>query len=292
MKRKSHKGIRRVLKALVTIGTLGIGLVFYTVKIEPRLIWTKRVDIASKYVTKDLEGLKIVQFTDTQLGPFYTLEDLKKVVARVNKEDADLVVFTGDLIDEFKHYSGDIEEISSLLGQMKAKIGKYAIYGNHDRGGGGEKVYEPIMAEGGFTVLVNEVNPLRIGQTKINLIGIDDALLGVPLITNTLKTLPKDTFNLLLIHEPDAAEVSKKFPVDLQLSGHSHGGQIRLPFIGTLITPPGAQTYTHGLYKIAGNERLKLYVSTGLGNTRLPFRLMNIPEVVVFTLTNNAEKEK
>lgn len=268
--------------------TLGIGVMVYTSKIEPKLLWTKKVEIKSEHVSQDLKGLKIVQFSDTQIGSFYTVEDLKRAVAHINNEEADILVFTGDLIDEFKHYTGSEEEIIEVLVQLKAKVGKYAIYGNHDRGGGAENIYEDVMTQSGFKVLVNEILPLKIGETTLNIIGIDDVLLGVPIITNTLKKIEKNAFNLLLIHEPDAAEISKKFPVDLQLSGHSHGGQIRFPFIGTLITPPGAETYTHGLYTFQNNKRMHLYVNTGLGNTKLPFRFMNIPEITVLTLVPKA----
>ncbi|MGL5677833.1 MAG: metallophosphoesterase [Cellulosilyticaceae bacterium] len=282
---QSHKG----KKSKWFSGILGIVLVmvgggFYSRFIEPKLLYTKHVSIVSPSVKEDLEGYKIVQFTDTQLGDFYTIEDLEKAVKRINSLEADVVVFTGDLIDHMKSYEGDWTQISSLLGAIQAKDGKFAVYGNHDQGGGAHKTYPKIMEKAGFNILKNEVYPLKIGDEVIQFIGLDDWLLGFPELENTLSGIRSDAFNVLLLHEPDVVELVAPYPVDLQLSGHTHGGQVRLPFCDPPITPPLGHKYTHGIYKI--NERLQLYVNTGLGNTRVPYRLMNIPEITLFTLTS------
>lgn len=283
---KKHSILWRVVGILFI---LAAGLVGYMRYIEPKLLITRYVTLEADTITPGMDGLRIIQFTDTQLGDFYTLEDLEKVVNRINQLEADIVVFTGDLIDHMKTYEGDVAYIADLLHEIHAPKGKFAIYGNHDQGGGAHRTYPEIMKDGGFKLLVNKVATITFEDGgKLNIAGIDDWLLGYPELDATLHKLTSTDFNIALIHEPDVAQLTANYPVDLQLSGHTHGGQIRLPFIGALITPPAGHKYTHGMYTMG--ERLQLYVNTGLGNTKLPLRLMNIPEITVFTLKTTSKK--
>lgn len=266
-----------IINIICIISLIGV----YSVYIEPNLLRVKHVEVEGPQWLAVDESIKIVQFTDTQLGEFYDLKDLAKVVDKINEIEPDIVVFTGDLIDRASTYEEPIEDVILLLSEIKAPLGKYAVYGNHDHGGGAHRVYPEIMKESGFTLLKNQVVPIPLAEGTINIMGIDDWLLGKSDLQGTLSQVEEDMFNILLMHEPDVVDLVASYPVDLQISGHSHGGQVRLPYIGTLITPPGAMHYTHGLYQIT--EQLQLYVNTGLGNTRLPFRLMNIPEITMFT---------
>lgn len=121
----------------------------------------------------------------------------------------------------------------------------------------------------------------------INVVGVDDILLGRPSMKVALEGANTDLLTILLAHEPDYADVVKDFPVDVQLSGHSHGGQVQLPFVGYIYTPSLAQKYVEGSYTI-GNNSLQLYVSRGLGTTRLPYRFLCKPEITMYTLKNNS----
>lgn len=121
-------------------------------------------------------------------------------------------------------------------------------------------------------------------KSSIYLIGIDDAMLGRPDLNLALKNVPLNQFRLLMSHAPDLAESAYQHQIHWQLSGHSHGGQVKLPFIGALVTSPFARIYTEGSYSIGKNDPLSLYVNRGIGTTRLPFRFMSRPEITVYTL--------
>ncbi len=282
---KQHKKKSRLFRVIRGVSILVIGMYVYGMYIEPKLLVVR--NLAIPVVHEALDGLKVVQITDTQLGDFYTVQALERVVRRVNSLEPDIVIFTGDLIDHMRFYEGDTTYIATQLKAIEAPYGKYAIYGNHDQGGGAHKVYPEIMEAAGFNLLVNEVWTLKFGETSFNLIGIDDYLLGYPQLEATLAKVQQEAYNVLLVHEPDVADSVARYPVDLQLSGHTHGGQVQIPFIGPIITPPMGYKYTDGLYTIG--TRHKLYVNTGLGNTKMQFRFLNSPQIALITLEYELE---
>jgi uncharacterized protein len=253
----------------------------YARYIEPTLLDIVKKSITDPKIPKAFDGFKIVQFSDTHLSDFFTLKRLNTIVTNINQLSPDLLFFTGDLMDEPNQYT-EINKIVPVLEQLNAPFGKYAVYGNHDHGGYGTDIYKNVITMSGFTLLQNKVAHVSmIDGSKIGIAGIDDLMLGKPTYEGTLGNLNKDLFNILLAHEPDAALEAKRFNVDLQLSGHSHGGQIQVPFYGPLITPPYSTVYSEGMYDV---EKMKLYVNRGLGTTRLPFRFLSVPEITVFTL--------
>lgn len=269
---------------------LAAASVFYYARYtEPNLLRLQNVSIDAASVTPDLDGIRIVQISDIHLGRFYSPDKLQSLVTRINGLKPDMIVFTGDLIDNFANdpVSGSI---APILSQMNAPLGKFAVYGNHDQGGGAKRPYARIMAYSGFKLLVNEHQTLSIGRSKLVVAGVDDFLLGSPDLTKTLSGIDRNAFVLLLAHEPDVADRLGKYPVDLQLSGHSHGGQVQLPGYGPLYTPPLARKYTEGLYTFHADSRrpLQLYVNRGIGTTRLPFRLDSVPECTIITLKQPA----
>lgn len=277
---------RSFIKGIFTISFAGLltaaGGYLYARYIEPSRLEIVNKTIVSSKIPEAFKGFKIVQFSDTHLSDFFTLNRLDTIVAKINDLSPDLLIFTGDLMDEPNQYT-KINQIVPILEKLKAPYGKYAVYGNHDHGGYGTDIYKNVMTMSGFKVLQNEVSNIIKNNQTIGIAGLDDLMLGKPSYEATLGNLNRERFNILLAHEPDAAVKSKTFPVDLQLSGHSHGGQIQLPFYGPLITPPYATVYSEGMYSIG---EMQLYVNRGLGTTRLPFRFLSTPEITVFTLTS------
>lgn len=275
------KLIWNTIKVCTTIMVLAVFMAVYSTYIEPKLLITSNHNIDIN--RNGDSNIKVVQFTDTHLGGFFSLEDLEKVVNKINKEKADIVVFTGDLMDNASEYE-DIDEISSVLSKIESKYGKYAIYGNRDYGGGAVRYYNKIMKDSGFKLLVNESIELKINNIDLNIFGGDDALMGNFSAERTAMNMQNNQVNLLLIHEPDLADNFQNYPVDLILSGHSHGGQVYIPFYGPLKQTSLAEKYTRGFYDIDNERETKLYVNSGIGNTKLPFRFFNIPKVTVFNL--------
>lgn len=269
--------ISSILIVILMVAALGIYITF----IERKLLVVKEHEVILK--DNGENQLKIVQFTDTQLGEYYSLKDLERAVKKINGENADIVVFTGDLIDHASKYE-DLYEVAPVLSKIEAKFGKYAVYGNHDIGGGAERYYEDIMNEAGFEVLENSSTTLQVNDETIKIMGGDEAMIGWHDAQITTEGIQEDDINLLLLHEPDLIDYYMDYPIDLALSGHSHGGQVALPVFGPIIKNHLAEKYNKGLYSIDNERKTKIYVSSGLGNTKLPFRFGNIPVIESFNI--------
>lgn len=264
------------LLAALLVAALLAGLYAYV--IEPGLLIVKRYALGNKTANSTL---RVVQFSDVHLGESFSLERLQKVVLRINEQKPDMVVFTGDLVDvarEYRHRA----EAADILARIEAPSGKFAIWGNHDYGGGGSRHYESMIADAGFTLLTNEhLTVLVAGNHRVTIDSLDDGFFGAPDYEKSNQAGPASDFTLLLTHEPDLVDNLKDYKADLILSGHSHGGQIRLPLLGALITPPLAINYVAGFYELPQG---KLYVDTGIGTTRIPVRLFTPPQISVFDI--------
>lgn len=277
------------VKSFLKIFMLIFILIFiYSVAIEPSLLIVKKYSInesgnlvKNDTVKTESESIKVVQISDTQIGNFYSTKNLKKVANKVNALNPDIIVFTGDLVD-YSNKNPDIDEITAILSSMNARLGKFSIFGNHDYMYKLPRYYRQIMKNSNFNLLINENKKIKLADDKyINILGVDEILNGNPDIKYLENKTDKNNFNLLLAHEPDLVDMFSKDSMNLVLSGHSHGGQIRIPFKGALVTPPYGRKYTKGFYEVNGNH---LYVSSGLGSTKLPFRFFNIPEIVAFNI--------
>jgi uncharacterized protein len=276
--------LKRTFGSFLTVLGLSSGGYLYANRIEPSLIDIQEHNIKHPLIPNSFDGIKMIQFSDTHLGFQYNLHQFNKLVKKINSLQPDIILFTGDLMDEPNQYT-EINKLIPILKNLQAPLGKFCIFGNHDHGGYGSEIYRNIMETTNFTVLLNDSAQVKLMDgSKIYLLGIDDAMLGKPNLPLTLKNVPTDSFKILLSHAPDLAETAVQYPIHWQLSGHSHGGQIKIPFFGALVTPPFGQIYPEGLYSIGENNPLSLYVNRGIGTTRLPFRFMSKPELTVFTL--------
>ncbi len=264
---------------------MSVGGYTYAGRIEPKLLKINKYQISHLDIPADFENIKIIQFSDTHLGFQYTLEQLQELVEEINHHKPDILFFTGDLLDEPNKY-GEFERVITILKKLKAPLGKYAVYGNHDHGGYGTDIFKRIMEESDFTLLLNDsIKIEKNAQNSIYLLGIDDAMLGQPDISAALANVPDDAYKILLSHAPDLADNAAMFNIQLQLSGHSHGGQIQIPLLGALVKPPYGEKYYEGFYTVGEEKPLTLYVNRGLGTTRLPFRFLSVPELTIFTLS-------
>ena len=254
----------------------------YAREIEPALLTIKYENIYSNYINDENDNIKIIQFSDTHISEFFDVENLKKAVDKINNQNPHIVFFTGDLIDEYNEYDNkeNLHEIWEVLNEINAPLGKYAVFGNHDYGGGAERAYKQIMENSGFLLLLNE--NAKIEAYNINIIGMDDSIFGTLDKEAIVSSLDEDYFNIILSHEPDVAEYFLEYDADLFLTGHSHGGQINLPLIN--YTPPLAQKYVRGMYEVHNYRQTKIYVNVGLGTSQIPMRFMATPELTVITL--------
>ncbi|OCA87054.1 metallophosphoesterase [Pseudobacillus wudalianchiensis] len=277
--------LKQSLTFLLSLLGLAGGGYSYARFIEPKRLQINEVAVTHELIPRAFHNKRIVQFSDTHLGFQYTVKQLNEHVEKIHSLRPDFIFFTGDLLDRPDTYSpAETKTVTSILQKLQAPLGKFAVYGNHDHGGYGTDLYKFIMQESGFQLLKNKSVELRHLNESIYLLGIDDASLGQPSFSQTKKKVKEGHYLILLSHAPDLAKEAANAGIHLQLSGHSHGGQIQLPWYGALYTPPYAEIYKEGQYIVDGETRLALYVNRGLGTTRLPFRFLSIPEITVFTL--------
>lgn len=278
--------LKRAFGSLFAVAGIGGGGYYYAHDIEPKLLDVTSYKITNKAIPPSFNNFKIVQFSDTHLGFQYDTQQLQTLVQKINLLKPDIIFFTGDLLDTPNIFP-EKNLVVSILKKLNAPYGKFAIYGNHDHGGYGSDIYKSVMEESGFILLLNSNQAIKqTDGSRVYVIGIDDAMLGYPNIDKALKGVPSDDYKILLSHAPDLADDAASYNIQLQLSGHSHGGQIKIPFFGALVKAPFAEKYHEGFYEI-GDTPLELYVNRGIGTTRLPFRFLSKPELTVFTLVSD-----
>lgn len=280
MNRRSF--LKKLFGSVITAGIFSSGIYYYARSIEPKQLKIMNHIIKSKKLPSSFQNFKIIQFSDTHVGFHYQLTDLMDLVETINSKNPDVIVFTGDLIDEPISYKNH-EQLSNILSLLNAPYGKFWVYGNHDHGGYGTDIIKQIMEKANFQLLKNSHRYISINEEHIMIAGVDDIILGTPKIQKAIGDTDQGLFTMLLAHEPDYADVAAQFPIDIQLSGHSHGGQVRLPMIGHLYTPAFAQKYIRGKY-VLNEERFSLFVNQGIGTTRMPLRFFCTPELSVYTL--------
>ncbi|MEW4371563.1 metallophosphoesterase [Paenibacillus kandeliae] len=273
---------RQFLKGSLAAGAaLGLGGLSYTWIGEPNWLEKVYISLDIPNLPPSLNGMRLVQFSDMHLGMGKNTSDLDKLADVIMGEKPDLLCFTGDMVDE---YASELNGGIDILKRMQAPLGKFAVLGNHDYLDDVLAVSEQ-MRQGGFQMLINENHVITRDDGVLAIAGLDDQLLGNPDIHKGAKGIPENACRILLMHEPDYADrIPEELQFGLQLSGHSHGGQIRVPLIGAVITPKGSRKYVMGGYKAGKEGHLPLYVNRGIGMSQLPVRFMCRPELTIFTL--------
>ena len=251
---------------------------------RPRIV---RREMALRRWPAQLDGFTIALLSDFHYDPEFSVHPLRSAIGMVNALHPELIVLTGDFVS--LPWFGDAaagataaEPCAQLLRQLQAPHGLWAVMGNHDAFTDPDRVTSTLRAVG-INVLANESVPIeRAGaRARFWLSGVDDVLGGTADLDATLHKVPADEATILLAHEPDYADHVARYPVDLQLSGHSHGGQVRVPFIRPLYLPDLAHKYVWGQYQIRG---LTLYTNPGLGTVGVPVRLNCPPEITLLTM--------
>lgn len=281
MKHKQTKRKRRWIWALFWMVLAALLAGVYARFVEPNLLVVRRFSFPAQGIAADC---RVVFFTDTHFGEDKSVASANQLADHINRLEPDLVIFGGDLLDNYARDREqlDLELLQEQLNSIQAPGGKYAVWGNHDWGGGAARIYQEFMKSCGFQVLKNE--SLFLENDRIQLLGYDDYLTGD--LEGQLPTFSEDAFPLLIAHEPYTAQLLSDLPERaLMLSGHTHGGQIGIPWIARQILPPGSGGLVRGMYALDESaESARVYVSSGIGTTRLLLRLLSPPEIVCIDL--------
>lgn len=263
----------------------------YSHFIAPHKFETKEIKIINSKITDTFHGFKIVQISDIHYGSTTGEKDLSKIQKEINLLKPDIVVFTGDL---FEHNEKITEKsqtiITHFLSGIESTIGKYAITGEDDYN---LSNYSIILENGGFQLLDEKYDLIYNQQYEsIFLAGMSTTTQGtknakdkmIPVMNYLTESEQKPNYTILITHEPDSILDIDYSKFDLILAGHSHLGQIRLPLIGGLCYPSLSKSFKEDHYVL---ENTELYISGGIGTTKIPFRLFNSPQINFYRLTNH-----
>lgn len=260
--------------------TIGAGGLLYAREVEPRRLEVVRLGLTLPRLAAAFDGYRVVQIGDLHLDDWSRPARLDRIAEMVNAERPDLIVVTGD----FASYSARELDTGRLVGALRrlfAPDGVLAILGNHDYLTD-VKLIRRCIREAGLTELINDSVTLRRGGSQIHVAGVDDVMEGRSRLDLVLQGLPASGAAVLLAHEPDFADVAAATGrFDLQLSGHSHGGQVRVPLLGRAVLPPFSQRYTRGLHRVGG---MLVYTNRGLGTVHARLRFGCRPEITALTL--------
>jgi predicted MPP superfamily phosphohydrolase len=224
--------------------------------------------------------MTIVQFSDIHCGMFMSEGDIKDIVATVNSLNADIIVITGDFVD---NSDSQIKPMVNALQGLKADVGVFGCLGNHDHFASAQKVTS-ALEKTPVRLLINANLPLTINNQTIWFIGVDDFGLykrNFARLDRAIAGVPNEVFKILLSHRPDFWRFGKKADVDLTLAGHTHGGQIGVQIGDVQLNPIRFfHQYVSGLFEEEGKQ---LYVNVGVGMVGMPVRLV-LPELSFFEL--------
>ncbi len=268
------------LSSAAFLGGLVAGGTYLYINDESKEPAIERVQIPIRNLPESLEGFTIAVLSDFHLYPLTQLPLIETAVALTNALNPDLTVLLGDYV---WHEVEAIFDLAPALAKLNARHGVYSIMGNHDLWTDVDIITQGLE-EAHLPILRNEGISIPMGKETLYLAGLDDGWSGNPDLATALANREADATTVLLMHEPDLADkYAQDDSIALQLSGHSHGGQIRFPYVGAIILPYLAWKYDMGLYKV---KDLWLYTNRGLGVTNEPIRYNCPPEITEITLVS------
>lgn len=284
--------MKKILKWLLIIFIILFLIIIYARYIGTMGFNTKEYTLYNKDIPEGFDGLKIVHFSDLHFNRAISIKKIEKIVNEINLINPDIVVFTGDLIDKDVNISDkDYNNLTNLLLKIKAKYGKYAILGNHDYIADMDKVIS-VYDGSNFKYLDNDYDIIYDkNNDKIFIGGVNTVSYDMDDIDKTMNYFKDNDdipYKIILVHEPDISDkIVNDYSVNLILAGHSHNGQIRLPIIGPIYTPPHSKKYYDNYYDINGTS---LYISSGIGVSTVNYRLWNRPSINFYRINKEVSK--
>jgi predicted MPP superfamily phosphohydrolase len=250
----------------------------FAIESPKQTIDTTEIPIEIAGLPAEFDGLRIAQLTDIHFGSFLAEEGMERLVNLTNSLRPDLILLTGDYVNR---WVSETRLAIPMLGKLEAPLGVYAVLGNHDHYAGAKETTD-LLTRHSIKLLDHDSEPIQSGNSRLWLLGSGDYIRDRKYDLNErLVRIPVDETRIVLAHNPDSADLPREHRVDLMLSGHTHGGQIRTKNMGALILPVYNRSYDQGLFRVGD---MQLFVSRGLGMVGLPFRLNCPPQLPILRL--------
>lgn len=285
---RQHVFTRRTFFKTAVCGFAALAV--YGTEIDRHWLETTNYDVHLPGLPAEFEGFRLLQLSDIHIDEFTEPYFVRDAVNHINRLAPDAVVITGDFVTHQlfpeKFAEGSAWQCANILAKLKCPL-RYAIFGNHDVLVG-ENIVGDALKDNGITLLRNWHVPLERGRGRVWLAGLDDVIEGTPNLEAAIPEFMRNQAHepvILLCHEPDYANHVLRHPagqaVALMLSGHTHGGQIRIPFLPLMHLPPLGRKYIEGWFKLGS---MQLHVNRGLGAVGLPIRFRCPPQLSLHTL--------
>jgi predicted MPP superfamily phosphohydrolase len=242
---------------------------------EADTLTVESVQIFLQRLPKNLDGLRLVHLSDIHHSPFTSLEHISRAVEVANELKPDMFVLTGDFVSHEREY---IEPMARAMGRLKAEFGTFACLGNHDHRTDAKMVTDCLRAEN-ICVLTNEGFRFTARGASVWLCGVDDYMVGKTDLRSALRGSFPDEMKMLLAHNPKILYRAARASVDLMLSGHTHGGQVKIRNEEKRILP--RRKFASGLYR---RKETQIYITRGIGTVVLPVRFGCPPEISLIEL--------
>lgn len=223
------------------------------------------------------DGLRIVHLTDFHLGLFTPIEEVRRVVELTNRLHPDIIALTGDYVTFSPLY---IWPVALALGRLRARLGTFAVLGNHDFRVDAEEVTHALRAQD-IRVLRNTHFGIHSGGDTLWMVGVDDLWFSSDDLPAAMRSIPSDDPKILLCHNPEAIGGAARWGIDLMLSGHTHGGQVRLPLLRSLYRSKPGERFVDGWNQLGETQ---IYVSRGIGKVVVPVRVACPAEITCLRL--------
>ena len=285
---KIKKIIKKVMKAIIIIAIIGFLFFTYVTYVSTAKITIREYRVTNEKIPESFNGIKIIHFSDLHYGSTMNDENIKKVKKLINERKPDIIIFTGDLIDNrYPITEKQKEKLTNILKDLDATLGKYAVLGDEDK----EEV-TTIYNQSNFMTLNNDYDLIYNEKNEpILLVGLDSLLKNkqdkdMAYSYFTQETYNSNIYTITIVHEPDSViDITENYNTDLILAGHSHNGNIKIPIINIPVErKEGAKKYNNDFYQL-GNT--KLYISSGLGtNNKTGIRLFCRPSINFYRLSS------
>jgi len=250
----------------------------YSVFVERNIVLVNRYTIPLKDLPPSFHGFTIAHLTDLHLGFLVSPAFIERVVAKTNALRPDAIVCTGDYVHK-KEAKKEIEQVWPLLTTLQARYGVFSVLGNHDHWADTERSLYWLERSG--QNLRHQCKVITKGKERIVLGGAGDYWQDQLKIDQAFASSDEHDCRILLAHNPDSVDTHFKTPISLVLSGHTHGGQVVLPFVGPPLLPVNNKKYSSGLIR---TDKTQLFISRGIGWTIYPVRFNCYPEIALLEL--------